>query len=325
MEAGPVSAKQKGSSRIVFQTVSGFDFEGGHLEDHGLSPEGALVDVPLHEHLVSLDFTRLEFEYDYTFKDNWDLWFRLPYEIKRRRASIGLLAPASAAEEEAMERNKGIHHDNETLTGPSDFKLLVAHRKLKLLREGDGLDIAFGTSLPTGATQKDPFKAAAAGLEHEHIQFGTGTFDPLIELYYTAPLSASFTLGAFGVGRFPLYENSKTYQGPMEVTSGVTLLYGVNSRVILQSSLTGYYQGFAHWDGVRDINSGLRSLNGRIGATFITKRGTALGLAIRQPIAQETLDKEGDTFEQGPSFLFYVSHSFKPDVVKSRSSESYSP
>ncbi len=315
MEAGPVSAKQKGSSRIVFQTVSGFDFEGGHLSTQGTAPDGQLVTVPLYKHQVSLDFTRLEFEYGYTFKQNWDVWFRLPYEIKRRVASIDLVDPASVAEEAAMERNKAIHHDRRTLTGPSDFKLLFAHRKLNLLREGDGLDIAFGTSLPTGATQEDPFKAGDAGLEHEHIQFGTGTFDPLIELYYTAPLSSSLTLGAFGVGRLPLYENSKTYQGPMELTSGVTLLYGVNSRVILQSSLTGYYQDFAHWDGVRDINSGLRSLNGRVGATFITKRGTALGLAVRQPIAQETLDKEGDTFEQGPSFLFYVSHSFKPKAV----------
>ena len=318
MEAGPVSAKKKGFSRIVFQTVSGFDFKGGHLSEQGTAPDGQLIDVPLYKHQVSLDFNRLEFEYDYTFKHNWDLWFRLPYEIKGRAASIDLVEPASAAEQAAMERNKAIHHDRRTLTGLSDFRLLVAHRKLNLLREGDGLDIAFGTSLPTGATEENPFKAGDAGLEHEHIQFGTGTFDPLIELYYTAPVSSSFTLGAFGVGRFPLYENSKNYEGPTEVTSGVNLLYGVNSRVILQSSLTGYYQDYAHWDDDRDINSGLRSLNGRIGATFITRRGTALNVAVRQPIAQETLDEKGDTFEQGPSLLFYVSHSFRPKVVKPR-------
>ena len=311
MEAGPVSAKQEGSSRIVFQTVSGFDFEGGHFEEHGISPDGEVIDVPLHKHQVSLDFTRLEFEYDYTFKDNWDLWFRLPFEIKRRRASIELLEPASIAEEAAMERNKEIHHDGRTLTGLSDLRLLVSHRKLNLLREGDGLDIAFGTSLPTGTTEGDPFEAADAGLEHEHIQFGTGTFDPLLELYYTAPLSPSFTLAGFGIGRFPFYENSKTYEGPTEVTSGVNLLYGANSRLTIQSTLTAYYQGFAHWGGDRDINSGLRSLNGRIGVTFITKRGTALSVAVRQPITQETLDDEGDTFEQGPSFLLYVSHWFK--------------
>ena len=174
------------------------------------------------------------------------------------------------------------------------------------------MDIAFGTSLPTGATEEDPFKAADAGLNHEHIQFGTGTFDPLLELYYTAPLSPSFTLSAFGVGRFPFYENSKTYEGPTEVTTGLNLLYGVNSRLTLQSTLTAYYQGFAHWDGDRDINSGLRSLLGRLGATFITKRGTALNISVQQPITQETLDKKGDTFGQGPSFLFYVSHSFNP-------------
>ena len=311
MEAGPVSAKQKGSSRVVFQAVNGFDFDGGHLEEHGIAPDGAVIDVPLHQHQVSLDFTRLELEYDYTFRQNWDLWIRLPYEIKRRSASIDLVEPASATEQEAMERNKEIHHDSRTLTGLSDLKLLFSHRALSLLNETDGLDVAFGASLPTGATEEDPFLAGDAGLEHEHVQFGTGTVDPLLELYYTVPLSPSFTLGAFGAGRFSFYENSKTYEGPLEVTSGVNLLYGLSGRFTLQSTLTAYYQGFAHWNGERDSNSGLRSLNGRIGATLLTKRGTAINIGVRQPITQETLDDEGDTFEQGPSFLLYVSHRFR--------------
>ena len=111
MEAGPVSAKQKGSFRLVFQAVNGFDFEGGHFEDNGIDPNGQLVDVPLHKHEVSLDFTRLEFEFNYTFQENWDVWVRLPYESKRRSASIELVEPADAAEQEAMRRNQEIHHD----------------------------------------------------------------------------------------------------------------------------------------------------------------------------------------------------------------------
>ncbi len=311
MEAGPVSAKQKGSSRIVFQAVNGFDFEGGHFEDQGISPTGDVVDVSLHEHRVSLDFTRLELEYDYTFKENWDVWIRLPYEIKRRSASIDFVDPVDAKERAAIEKNQEIHHDSRTLKGLGDAKLLFSHRVLSLLNETDGLDIAFGTSLPTGATEEDPFKAGDDGLKHEHVQFGTGTLDPILELYYTAPLSPSFTLGAFGLGRFPLYENNKTYEGPMEFIAGANLLYGLSSRFTLQGTLTAYYQGFAHWDGDRDINSGLRALNGKVGATFVTKRGTAFNLGVRKPIVQETLDDEGDTFEQGPTFLLFVAHRFE--------------
>lgn len=310
MEAGPVSAREKGSSRIAVQTVSGFDFEGGHLEEHGISPEGKVIDVPLHKHRVSVDFTRIELEYDYAFRRNWDLRFRLPYEIKRRTASIALVEPASAVERAAMEKNRDVHHPTRTLSGLSDLKLLVARRTLHLLREGDGLDIGLGTSLPTGATEEDPFEAGDAGLPHEHVQFGTGTFDPLLELQYTLPLPRSFTFGTFAAGRFPAYANSKTYKGPTEITAGASLLYGVSPRLTLQSVLTAYYQGFAQWDGERDINSGLRTLNGRLGVTLVTKRAIALTLAVREPITQETLDDQGDAFRQGPSLLLQLAHSF---------------
>lgn len=296
---------------MVF-TVTGFDFEGGHFEGRGVSPAGQPVPVPLHRHEVSVDFTRIELEYDYTFKRNWDIWLRLPYEIKRRGAGIELVDSASVQEQEAMARNLSLHHDSQTLTGVSDFKFLVAHRKLGLFRDGDAFDIGFGTSLPTGATENDPFKAADAALEHEHIQFGTGTFDPLLELRYTAPLASSVTLGTFLVGRFPFYESSKTYQGPREITAGLGFLYAFKPRWILRSTLTGYYQDFAHWDGVRDINSGLWSLNSSAGATWITQGGLQVSGAIRFPVVQETLADEGDTFEQSASFLLSFSHSFKP-------------
>lgn len=307
MEAGPVSAKQKGSSRVVFQAISGFDFEGGHLEDRGLSPDGDVIAVPLHSHQVSLDFTRLEFEYDYTFKTNWDVWFRLPFEIKSRSASVQFIDPVTPSEREAIERNADLHHRSNTLTGFSDLKVLLAHRIVNLFREGDGLDFAFGTSLPIGSTEEDPFTAADEGLGHEHLQFGTGTFDPLLEMYYSTPISSSFTLGVFGIGRFPFYENSKRFEGPTEITSEVSLLYGVSDRVKLQFAVVGFYQGFAHWSGVRDINSGLRSLSVKIGAAFVTQQGTVINFALRQPTSQETFDDDGDTFEQGATILFSVS------------------
>ena len=81
MEAGLVS-KQNGSFRVLLNGIRGFDFEGGHNERHGVSIEGKVTDVPLHRHEVSLDFTRIEGEFEYTLKDNWDFWFRVPYETK---------------------------------------------------------------------------------------------------------------------------------------------------------------------------------------------------------------------------------------------------
>jgi len=308
MEAGSAS-KQKGSFRLFVNALRGFDFEGGHDEEHGLSAGGSVIKVPPHKHEVSLDVARIETELEYSFLDNWDIWFRVPYEIKERSAKVGFLEAASELEREAMERNLNLHHKNETLRGFSDFRMLVAHRMNGLLRDGDALDVALGTSIPIGATERDPFKAGDAGLEHEHIQFGSGTVDPLLELYYTAPLSESFSLGGFAVGHFPFYENSKSYRGPLEVTAGPTANYKLSKWLSLHSNVSAYYQDFAHWDGERDINSGVLGTSGAIGAGVKIGR-VNVSVDVRYPFTQETLSDEGDTFEQGPTVLFNVFYSF---------------
>ena len=103
--------------------------------------------------------------------------------------------------------------------------VLVTHRKQGVFREGDSLSLSLGTTLPTGKTEEDPFELGDSGLKHLHIQFGTGTFDPLLELNYSMPVAGKLGLGAYALGRFPAYENSKTYQGPMEITSGVLCVF----------------------------------------------------------------------------------------------------
>lgn len=308
MEAGLVS-KNKGSFRVSLNVIRGFDFSGGHTETKGRSPTGAEISVPLHRHDVSLDFTRIETEVEYSLRDNWDLWLRVPYEIKERTARIGLAAPASAAEQLAMRRNLDLHHKNNTLTGFSDLKVLGAHRLNNLLRSGDTLDVALGLSLPIGETEEDPFEAGDAGREHEHIQFGTGTFDPLLELYYAAPISESFSLGGFAVGRFPFYENSKSYRGPIEVTAGPTVSYQLTKWLSLHSNFSLFYQNYAYWNGSRDINSGLLGTSGTIGAGVKLKR-VNLNFGVRYPFTQEALSSDGDTFEQGPTILLNAVFAF---------------
>jgi len=308
MDAGSAT-KQKGSFRLFVTALRGFDFEGGHDEEQGHSASGELITVPLHRHEVSLDVARIETELEYSFRNNWDVWFRVPYEIKERDAKVRLVDAASDFERKAMQRHLNLHHKEETLRGFSDFRMLVAHRINDLLREGDALDVALGTSIPIGETENDPFTAGAEGLEHEHIQFGSGTFDPLLELYYTAPLSESFSLGGFAVGRFPYYENRKSYRGPIEVTAGPTANYKLSKRLSLQSNVSAYFQDFAHWDGERDINSGVLGTSGTIGAAVKIGR-VNMSVDVRYPFTQETLSDEGDTFKQGPTVLFNVFYSF---------------
>ncbi len=296
---------------MFLNVTSGFNLEGGHDELHGLDANGNLIDVPLHHHAVSLDYTRIEAEVQHTLADGWDLWLRVPYDIKDQSVSIELVDPATPAQQQAMERNSSLHHRDDTYEGFSDLKLLAAYWRPAVFRGSDALEVAFGSSIPVGQTEPDPIKAGDAGEEHLHIQFGSGTFDPLLELYYATAVSSSFVLRGFSLGRFPFYENDETYRAPIEVSSGVSIeQHDIFARVSLRAVYSFYYQGYGYWDGASDPNTGLLSNSVVLGAIADLGGHTSLGAGIRYPFAQRTLSSEGDTFEQGPTFLFILMRSF---------------
>jgi hypothetical protein len=69
------------------------------------------------------------------------------------------------------------HHRNETLTRVADPQLTL------LLARQPGpwtLTTSLGVSIPIGRTEPNPFALGRLGLPHQHIQFGTGTWDPML-------------------------------------------------------------------------------------------------------------------------------------------------
>lgn len=75
--------------------------------------------------------------------------------------------------------NGSIHHRNETLSGPGDpWLLLHGARGLGAWT----VAARGGISIPLGRTEPNPFALGRRGLPHEHIQFGTGTWDPVVGL-----------------------------------------------------------------------------------------------------------------------------------------------
>ena len=69
-----------------------------------------------------------------------------------------------------------IHHRDETLIGPGDSWLTaVGGRRLGSW----SVAARAGVSIPIGKTEANPFDLGRRGLPHQHIQFGTGTWDPL--------------------------------------------------------------------------------------------------------------------------------------------------
>ena len=303
-EVGSTSDDSK--LRFSLNLLRGFDADGGHLETRGLSPTGDVIQVPLHRHRVSLDVVRFQLDVAYRLTADWDIALSLPYDIKDQDAFVDEIAPVTLGEREAILRNQDIHHRDEVYRGFADARLLVSHRLPNLLRDPDLLVVSIGTSIPIGATEADPFKLGDAGIKHLHIQFGTGTFDPLAALHYETMLSDRLSLNASIHGQFPVYENGKTYRGSVEVTETVGIRYQLADWLALHANHLGLFQSYAHWDGMRDINSGLIFNAVQFGVSPDPRFGVPIRLNVTLPIQSRVLSEEGDAFEVGPTVSMAV-------------------
>lgn len=103
-----------------------------------------------------------------------------------------------------------IHHHDQTLVGPGDpWLVLRAAAAMGRLTTGARL----GVTLPIGRTEEDPYALAREGRWHEHLQFGTGTFVPIVGVgvsYAIEPVELSLSALAL----FSLYENSEGFRAP---------------------------------------------------------------------------------------------------------------
>ncbi len=113
--------------------------------------------------------------------------------------------------------DEGIHHRNEIVTGLGDIES-VMHLRGEL--KGYLLSGRFGFSLPTGKTEPNPFELGEQGKSHQHIQFGNGTFDPLIGIDVSKFVGLWIFI-AYLEGKTSLYENKQGFQAGSRVSTGL--------------------------------------------------------------------------------------------------------
>lgn len=298
-----------------------FNAQGGHLETKGVSPDGKVIDVPLHRHHVKLNTFRIDVGLKYHLTSKWLLEANLPYETKTQEATLEEIDPITPEEWEAVIRNRDNHHRNEIYIGPRDTDIFLGYQTQGLLRENDFLIGRIGTTIPLGKTEEDPWKLGDAGLKHLHIQFGTGTFDPIADLHYSLPVYKGLRASASVRGKLPFYENSKTYRGSREITYTGGLSYRLNDWLAFQAGYLGFYQSFAYWAGEQDINTGLLFSMASLSASITTPYDVPLSIAVMLPLRQETLYddtealldgvyEESDAFEFGPLISLTMLYGF---------------
>ena len=305
-----LASKEIEHFRVNVNMLMSPEARGGHRASTGLSPVGQVIDVPLHRHRVALSTYRVDVGLQYLLSDQWTLRANVPYAVKDQNASIEWIDPVTSEDEQAILRSRDIHHRNETYTGLADSDLLLGYKIRGFFKTGGVLLARFGTTIPTGRTEKNPWKLGDAGIEHLHIQFGTGTFNPIANLRYTLPLYRGGAITASARGTFPFYENRKTYRGPVELSYTVGFTYRLFDWLSFNGNYLGFYQSAAAWAGERDINTGLRYSMAALGMSLATLDGIVVSANVMFPLTQETLYDEGDAIEFGNLVSLTTTYSF---------------
>jgi hypothetical protein len=151
-----------------------------------------------------------------------------------------------------------IHHRNETLIGLGDAQLLL-HRGFNI--SSVALGLRAGVSIPLGTVHEDPYRLGAEGLPHEHIQLGTGTWDPVVALDASTSLG-TFALAGFAWLQAPLHEGPRGYRAGARSTAGLVISRPLDP-VTLRLSAQVLHERPERWHGripLEDGNQGRTDL-----------------------------------------------------------------
>jgi hypothetical protein len=206
------------------------------------------------------------------------LSLELPLRMVRDRIRF-----EDAARQPYVRSQPDTHHRNETLTHLSDPMVAVtlAHAAVPWTLSARG-----GASLPLGRTEDNPFALGRLGLPHQHIQFGTGTVDPMLEVGAGRKLGA-WSLGASAYGRWTLAENSHGYRAGDRYSLNATLGREVAKGWLARGGLGLAREQAERWSGVieEEGNLGRTDLRLLLGATRVLGAAGSLDLGVFVPLA----------------------------------------
>ncbi len=159
----------------------------------------------------------------------------------------------------------GIHHRNETLSGLGDGRDQLEyfrHAKSAWI-VGGGL----GATVPIGKTEEDPYERSEQSLEHQHIQMGSGTINPV------ASLSGIYRGHQWGMmsrvqAKLAIMQNDKTYKPASGITLSIGPTYRASSKWMLTASAHLLHETQAYWDDRADPMSGRTAILGSTGAVY---------------------------------------------------------
>jgi hypothetical protein len=174
-----------------------------------------------------------------------------------------------------------VHHRDETLAGVGDPWLLG---RWGTILGGAIFTVRAGLSLPLGRTEPNPFVLGAEGLRHQHIQFGTGTFDPVGGLEIAKAFRTMQLMG-YAQAQASLYENSHGFRAGPRFLGGVQAGKRLFGTFLGGAEVDVMHEGPERWDGVIQQDGNLGRTELLLGVSMTQTFGaTSVSLTARFPI-----------------------------------------
>ena len=184
----------------------------------------------------------------------------------------------------------GLHHRNETLTKPADPQLA-----LHFGHNFETWTIAgrTGVAIPLGRTEPNPFALGEQGLWHQHIQFGNGTWDPLLGVAFARGFGA-FDLELDGFARLTLYENDHGYQAGNRYFGSLTGSHPFARTWKGSAGLVVAREMPERWDGLIETegNLGRTDVLLSLTASYGMKNAGAMRFNLQVPIASHSTGEQ---------------------------------
>lgn len=213
---------------------------------------------------------------EWAFNDKWGAEVSLP--VRSVWASVSYQTPDGA---DYVPLDAEVHHRDETVAGLADGRLMARYS-----RSVAGVWVAarVGTTVPLGATEEDPFSAGDLGKRHQHIQLGSGAFEPVVSLDATwGGISQQTT--AYATLQQPLYANDKGYEAGRRLLAGAQVGWKAAPDLLL--SLIGEvgHEGGERWNGMVRSDGMTGMTEARVGGALLWRSAAVtLQAAVRVPV-----------------------------------------
>jgi thiol-disulfide isomerase/thioredoxin len=191
--------------------------------------------------------------------------------------------------------NPTLHHRDEVLVGVADPWLLA---RIARVVHGFTVSARLGTTIPIGSTVPNPFLLGDEGIPHEHTQFGTGTFEPIvgIETYRTF---GGVTLDAYFLALQSLYENGYGYKAGNRYALGLSAASSLNtSNWRFRTTLERSSESAESWSGVvytTEGNIGRTDVIAGLEAAYQIDDDWRASLAVKVPVYTHVIGGQIDT------------------------------